>query len=752
MGGGKGSSATIGYRYYMKMHMGLCRGPIDELVRIKVGDMEAWPLPEGAQPFNIIDAILGTVRTVTKDDPIYSSDTRQIRAPNLFGGDKKEGGIEGSMVVMMGRPDQTVASYIKSAIGGLVSDFRGVATIFYDGLLCSLNPYPKSWAFRVRRVLQGWDGPVWQPSLASIWLAGGSIQGMNAAHILYECFTNREWGRGLPRAALHEPTWLAAAQTLYNEGFGLCIRWNRQQQLGDFMKDIIDHIGGGIYNDRTTGQICLSLLRGNYDLNSVPLFTYDSGLVSLDEGETISRDDMVNEIVVNWHDPIENKDRQARVQNLASIQSMGATKSNTVTYSAIPVVDLALRVAQRDLKVSSTTLKRYKVILDRRASRMVPGSVFRISAPEKNIGNAVLRAGAVRYGTLSNGRVEVEATVDVFGLPSSSFVSGQDATWTPPDRSAVVASAHMAREGTYAELIQRLSPADLALVQSTSGAIAVLAGKPTTLTQGYRIASKATGESYVKRASGTFDPIAVISSPIGIYDTTVSFQSGSELGLVQIGTAVQVGDEICRVDDIQTTNGQTGTMTIARGCVDTIPAPHTASTKMFFFGSSADTDAREYALGEEVSVKVITTTSTQELDIDLAPVDTVVIAGRHALPWPPANVKVNGVPFGTLGILTGDLTFSWAHRDRTLIQDQLKEHGAPSIGPETGAAYNLRIYPSATSTTPIRTFSYIDGSSVVYTAASRAADGVGTNITVELESIRSGLKSQFKYRFAIRLA
>ncbi len=35
---GKSKKVTIGYKYYMGIHAGLARGPVDEIVEIRVGD------------------------------------------------------------------------------------------------------------------------------------------------------------------------------------------------------------------------------------------------------------------------------------------------------------------------------------------------------------------------------------------------------------------------------------------------------------------------------------------------------------------------------------------------------------------------------------------------------------------------------------------------------------------------------------------------------------------------------------------
>lgn len=82
--GGSGESVIIGYRYFFDLLMGLCRGPVDEITSIKVGDRVAW------------------------SGSITGNTTVQINAPNLYGGDDKEGGIVGPLVALYGAADQVL--------------------------------------------------------------------------------------------------------------------------------------------------------------------------------------------------------------------------------------------------------------------------------------------------------------------------------------------------------------------------------------------------------------------------------------------------------------------------------------------------------------------------------------------------------------------------------------------------------------------------------------------------------------------
>src|SRR5690554_3260798 len=374
--------------------MGLCRGPVDEIVEVRVGDRTAW---QGS---------------------IKKSMSMWINKPKLFGGEKKEGGIQGNMEVMMGEPTQTIpASSSSAALNGLLNQangtelanpaairatlgngalpgFRGVCTVYYDGWLSAMNPYPKKWTFRVRRALKGWQGGTpWYPEKAKILLAGGQIHAMNPAHIIYECVTNREWGRGMPAEFIDEVSFRNVADTLYSEGFGLCLRWSRQDGIDTFINHVINHVGGAIYTNRMTGLLELRLIRKDYIPDQLPRYTTENGLLHITENTVGTQSNLPNQVLVSWLNPITNEEGSVRVQSLAGIQAArGAINTLTKNYPGIPTADLALRAAERDLLASCLNLRRFSLVFDRRGYNITPGSVFRIANPARGLADIILRA------------------------------------------------------------------------------------------------------------------------------------------------------------------------------------------------------------------------------------------------------------------------------------------------------------------------------------------------------------------------
>ena len=380
--------------------------------------------------------------------------------------------------------------------------YRGRLTIFFDGLCSAMNPYPKPWKFRVRRITKGWDGEVWRPSLAKIVLTSEvndsevhpqterEIHAMNPAHIIYECLTNRVWGRGLHRSALDDASFTAAAQTLYNEGFGLCLKWNRQDTIQSFMQAIIDMIGGAMYEDRETGLIRLKLVRADYNFASLPIFDTENGLLSIEEASIASPANMISECIVSYHDPITDKPRKVRAQNIAVVQmSGGVVNTMTKDYIGVPVPELAQRLAQRDLRAASSRLRRYTLTLNRRGWNLYPGDVIRIRDVKRSIPDMAVRIGRYEDGTFQDGRIKVQAIQDVFSLPASSFTGNQGGGWAPPSTNPCEGRQRVF-EMPYGLAVRLMTPANFQALTGTGALLACAMEEGQTLNTAYDIAVK----------------------------------------------------------------------------------------------------------------------------------------------------------------------------------------------------------------------------------------------------------------------
>lgn len=736
---GKKGSVVIGFKYFMGLHMGVSRGPVNELVSIKVGDRFAFSE----------NSAVGT-------ESIKGNTRLRIDKPDLFGGDKKEGGMEGDLDVMMGDWNQGINTDLETMLGGLVPAFRRMFTVFFNGVICAMNPYPKTWEFRARRSTAGWSGAVFYPEKAAIQMEGppvpagfeGSdkIIAMNPAHIIFECATNTEWGRGHSVSALNVPSFIDAANRLCAEKFGLCLRWVRNDDLDVFVQQVIDHIGGVLYQDRETGLITLDLIREPDESDIIPTVDEYSGLLRVVDVDTSSSNSAINEMVVKFHDPVFNSDRAVRVQNVGSMQAQGAVFTESKDYPGIPTAELANKIALRDLKALGLPLKRFEVHMDRRGWRIRPASVFVLNVPEKGINNMRVRVGQYKEGTMEDGSVILTVCQDVFSFPDQTYVDVSPPIWEPPNTTAAAAEQHRLEEASWRDLVRSMSASDLATVDPDSGVLAARVRKPTAMSSGYELWVD-TGAGFEKAADANFTPAVTISEDPGFYGTTIYYSDSTDLNAVAVGSAGYIDGEIVRIDAIDLANKK---LTVARACVDTLPTLHASGTTLYLFDDFLGSDRKEYAMSETIDTKYVTKAAGSILALADATGDSITIVARQDKPYPPANLQCNGVLVRGQENFIGNMVFTWAHRDRKSQADQLVGHTEGSTGPETGTTYTIRVYDD--TLTLVHTESGLSGTTWTYTASAMQTDTGTTGeqaLSFEVESVRDGVVSFQKYAFGV---
>lgn len=741
--GGKSKKQTIGFHYYFSILFGLSRGPFNELVEIKVGDKTAW----GGHLCDI--------------------DPRAIESPELFGGEKKEGGIQGPFRLFFGNPDQVlpgaeavevgagtpyggtqVLPSVKDTIGGLVSEFRGVTTLWFDGLISSMNPYPKEWKFRMRRYSHGWDGDPWYQIKSAIFLAGGEIHAMNPAHIIYECLSNRSWGRGMPTSLINENSFIYAANLFCDEAFGLCFLWQRKENIDEFIQIVLRHVGAVLYTDPETGEETLKAIRDDYVAADLPHFQRGAGLVDITEDDSASSDNAYNEVIGTGHDPITNEDFQLRVHNLAARHSQGAANADDKKYPGIPTRELLARVLQRDLREHASGLKKLTVVLDRAGWRIRPGMPFKISDPKRGIASMIVRAGEITDRSYSDGRITIKVVQDVFGMPSASFVTPVESSWVPPATEAEPALAERLIEAGYRDLVVRMSPADLAAVTPEDSMIGTVAVAPNPTTYQYDLASRVQGEpAYVADTSGAFTGTATLAAAITPLQTTFTVTGAAYFGVDNIDEAVMIDDEIVQLIDFDPV---TSICTVARGTADTIPAAHSMGARLWTIDDDFVPDGRLYVEGEIVEAKVLSRTSSDVLTEGEAATLEATLVGRQDRPYPPGNFEIDGQSAFAMTGQHPEPVLTWTHRDRVLQADQLVPHEDGSIGPEAGTTYNVRVIdPSDDSV--IRSTTAIAGVTWTYDSTMIAADTPPHVVLIELESERDGKTSWQKYSVLVTI-
>ena len=562
---------------------------------------------------------------------------------------------------------------------------------------------------------------------------GTNIEAMNPAHMIYDSIVHSAM-QGEPADLIDEASFLAAADVFYAEGFGLCTKFNPVSETVEaFQKRILNVVGANLARSRVDGKYYLTPVRGVHDLESLPILE-DDDILEYEE-EPSDPLESVNQVAVEWFDPIKKKKRTTTpLQSLGSIQSIGGIVGEVASYPEIPFEPLALRVAARDLAQKSTPLKRFRLTTNRVPYAWRAGDYFRLQAPRRGIADMVCMLGEIDAGTPRSGSMRLVAIQDVSTMPETVYVTPEPGVDTSPSQVPTVPAAQQLLEAPYVELAGDLPAGELSALAEDAGFVLAVASRPTSGLN-YTLYTAAAGETLADRGSGDWCPTALVVEA-GVRDpgqTAFTLAEGLDLSLVEVGTAALWGAELVRVDAIDV---DAMTVTLGRGCGDTTPGVHAAGQRIWFYDTWAASDRREYAGGETVSAKLRTRTSSQLLDAALAPTLTLDLDERAVRPYPPGALAISDVLAAdvvTPAACFGELAVTWAHRDRLQQADQLVDAAAGDVGPEVGTTYTVRYYLNGLLD---ETESGITGTSA--TPYTLSGNGVAT---IEVEAVRDGFTS-----------
>lgn len=831
---GKGGSAKqVINEYYMSMHYGIAT-ELDAVTGIVVGEKEAWVGNQATE---------GAI-TVYK--------------PDLFGGQKKEGGIGGVAYYLPGSPTQVLPDGL-AARRGLTSTtspaYRGLATMYFignggvasrTGFWWGNTPYLQGVWIRGRRAPKGLDpdyamiGNQYEvatdgytvttggatlelddgvPALVgghtvsititseeeiktividgleivitpyvldeedeqqpgttvsvggtegvlvgdtiiisgvsvtvygdSVNIAAGSTgQDANPAHIIYEAMTNGSWGMDGDPSLFDSEAYEACGRVLFNEGFGMSMLWTREAPIETFVSEVLDHIQAAQYVDPDTGKMTLKLFRNDYSPTTLPIISPDNAV--LDNYQRKLWGETVNEITVTWTNPVNEQEETVTQQDLGNVVVQGSTVSNSRNYYGIRNAALATKVAQRDVRQSSAPLASVEALLDRRSWNLKPGSVVRLTWPEYEIANLVMRVTNIDYGKVGSPSIVVSLLEDIFSLEDAAYLGSADGGFVDPAQEPdpmdhvkiITAPAYFSS--------RRLSAADLGALEYPEALAAILGGSSNGDASFYELIGQvvlpngttASERRGTKGLLGWKLTQAVLpDEAVTVVDTFGTITNGigpTVSGFVFIGDGTEKTMEIALLQSFEEGVG----WTLQRGVLDTVPRRWPIGTSIWFYDVRNDFfDQDIHSEGESVDYKLLTITSLGTLPIEDSPVYGTVLTGRPFLPNRPGDVKIEGSGFGTLdlsGTPPTTLNITWANRNRTMEENAVVHWTDATVTPETGQTTAIR----ATKTSDGTVLTTITG----LTGTSYALD-VATVFGAEIEadlyifSQRDGLDS-----------
>ncbi|MDR3154299.1 MAG: DUF2793 domain-containing protein [Deltaproteobacteria bacterium] len=652
MGGGKGDQEyTTGYRYYASVHMVLCHGPVDAVIRMIVGDKTAWS---------------GRV----SDGEVL------IDQYNMFGGEDFEGGVHGMLDVMSGSPGQYPNGFLAAVLPHkeYIPAFRGVVSVVLKNfMICAVNPYPKPWRFTVQRF----------PRVGTI----GSERigdGANPAQIIAECLTNRQWGLGMELAELDGYSFQSAATVLSREGFGLCPRWDQTSSIEDFIGTICDIIDGQLGMDPTSGKYSLKLIREDY--NADYLMTLDpSNIIRLTDFSRPDPKELVNEVVVVFENSQTGVQQSVSEKNTAALALNPAVNSFQLDYQAVPSQTLARRIALRELSQQSSGLARCTLECGREAASLRMGDCLVLTWPPLGIDRMIMRVTSMSQGSSTDWRVRIDCVQDIYGLPETEF-SEVDSGWAPPDYTPYPIDKCVVYELPYylvALFITGDNDSSWADQPEGFGYPAAVANQPSGLTSGFKVLLRNASGTWEENRKLSFCEYAHLAEDADDVQTALKINEG-QVHEISPGEPFFIDGEWMAV---RSYDKASGVLTAGRGCMDTVPAPHASGSWVWLTSTYNNAVRNPSVRGQTASLQLkpysLNGTEAAASAVSLA------VAGRAGMPVAPANVRVNG-QYRPKALAAWASALAWARRDRQNTA-RLIDNTEGDYQPEDGTVYRVVI-------------------------------------------------------------
>ena len=698
MGKSSGKAKQRVVDYFISAHYGVC-AEADELIELHYGEKRLW------------------------SGSVTGNTTLAISKPSLFGGNKVEGGFRGYVDIMLGGDAQLAPPLLAQSLyrnGAAVTadpaqlpGFRGLCSFFVSGdgsfteegltipeilggrqagrdgaNIGSNTAVVKQWWTRLRRAPKG------APFDTVIDVNGMKLA--NPAGIIWECLTDSQWGMSSPSSLLNSDSFSAAASTLAAEGFGLALLWHQQQTIEEFVGSILDHIEATLAFDPFTGQFKLTLIRGDYDIDDVPVFGPHNAV--LEGFERRAWGETINEINVVWTNPATEQTETVTVHDTANVSLQGGYLiSETREYPGIRTSALALRVATRDLQAASSALATANLRVNRSAWRVLPGEVIALEWPVYGFERLAMRVTNVDYGKPGDSHIQLTLVEDVFTLPEQSYVTSEGSAWINPAIAPVPLSHEHVTSMPYYLLAQAVGDSEAETTSDTTDIDLAFGTHPASGIRGFEMAEQiadAMGTpQWTPRGSVQLAGRGALAAPLvretssllETLDDLVQGYTAAQGALVWIGPIDNTG-ELAQITQV-TASGYT----LRRGILDTVPTVWPAGTQVGLLPTnSLGTTGDERSLSETVTLRYLTDTSLGQLDIDDAANVSTTMTGRLHLPYRPANVRAGGFLWPDPDWYSEyPLTISWSGRNRLEETTLTMAWDEGSITPEPGTDYRV---------------------------------------------------------------
>lgn len=386
---GKNSTATTttGYNYYSTYALALALGPVDELKEILANDDVIWS---------------GTLLRTGADSNGMSSVTTELGVIRIYWGTPTQNvdGLLATLVVDEGA----------GAVAAPQSAYRHFCYVVCDGLFFGQSTSPPNLQFVLVRKTSGL-------SISAHHINNDAV----LPEVIYDLFTNKVYGAGVPASRIDMATFEAAAQTLIAEDLGMSPLITSSAKMRQVVADMMPYVNGSVY--RQGGKIMFALARETMG----PVTVYGpNDLVDEPEIGQKTWTDTFNESRVSFNDRARSfQPNVASYNDLGNTDIVGGIVQREFPRKYITRESVAYKLAAAIGKNAGVPSSTVSLKLKSTVS-IYPGQSFDLNYPPLGIISKPYIVKTVKDSGPKNPVIEVEAEEDLSRLSAATYVPAND--------------------------------------------------------------------------------------------------------------------------------------------------------------------------------------------------------------------------------------------------------------------------------------------------------------------------------------
>lgn len=523
---------------------------------------------------------------------------------------------------------------------------------------------------------------------------------MNPVHILRELILSPDTG-GSGNENDAGDSWVAAADVIYDEEFGISDAWGNTSNRSQFKERIERHIDARVYQDRRTGLWEIKLIRNDYDPDELHVFD-SSNVIAWEDLNFPQIYNLPNQITVTFTDPARDEPGSITLTDPARVLGVGRVINDKSDYSGIQKMSLASRVALRDLIARSTPLITGTIVVTELPLDLNLGSPIKLHYPRLAVENRIVRILEINEGDGRDNSIRIRFVEDRFSLGEDNGDGLEFIVPTPPERAQNI-EPRLVEEASYVSVLRAIGEIELTNSSATDpnfGLAHVSAG------------SNNGGISALIniQVDGSYEEISeieLVASGTTLTelqpraDRTSVLVYASRVEEMSAGDILSLGQEIVRLVSIEETSVWTDPdpetfpeftfyeMIVERGCIDTVPQQHDIGST-FVKWSEEGVIEEPFTDLDETNVKMRTVALNEVLDLEVVPEDLITFNSRILRPYPPGNLLINAQY--QAGAFDSSVDLTWEHRNRITQGQTILSYISTGILSEDGVTYSVRGY------------------------------------------------------------